>query len=313
MKKIFSSASLIILPMLVFAQASVPPQSARYFNGPTVSGITSSTADVALSGDVLAGLTTEDRAQVYFEYIEPNRVCILIYPQPEACRPKTTPKGQTSVTLTGLTQGTAYSVTYKKDNTIRCITAPCPSNELRGLSVDFTTPMSDPGQGASVPITHTLYWGSYGAEVVTLQTILKQAGFYAYQVTGYYGKGTVYSVKKFQKSVGIPPTGVVGSRTRAALQGLGVSNGSAQGELFEGIVEAVSTACFADGECSITINGKKVVTTIGWSQQVVGSVRGVADFGQAQSKIGSHAKVFAQKTAGGYTLYGNAAYYVEIK
>jgi Putative peptidoglycan binding domain len=310
MKKILSSASLIILPMIVFAQASVPTQSARYFNGPTVSRVTSSTADVALSGDVLAGLTTEDRAQVYFEYTEPNRVCILIYPQPEACRPKTTPKGQTSVTLTGLTQGTAYSVTYKRDNTIRCITAPCPSNELRGLSVDFTTTVSDPRQGASVPITHTLYWGSYGAEVVTLQTILKQAGFYTYQVTGYYGKGTVHSVKKFQKSVVIPPTGVVGSRTRAALLKL-VATG-AQDEVFEGVVQAVSTACFADGECSITISGKKVVTTVGWSQQVVGSVRGVADFGQVQNKIGSRAKVFAQKTADGYTLYGNAAYYVEI-
>jgi hypothetical protein len=65
----------------------------------------------------------------------------------------------------------------------------------------------------------------------------------------------------------------------------------------------------------VTIDGKKVVTTIGWSQQIVGSIKGsVNSIGDIEtSKIGARAKVYARKLSdGSYTLYGNANYYIEV-
>jgi hypothetical protein len=84
-------------------------------------------------------------------------------------------------------------------------------------------------------------------------------------------------------------------------------------EKFEGIITAYSTACFADGECSITVDGKKVVTTLGWTQMTVGAVTGVPDFGSVGQKIGSRAHVYAKKTDDGYTLYGSTEYYVRVE
>ena len=85
-------------------------------------------------------------------------------------------------------------------------------------------------------------------------------------------------------------------------------------EFFSGTIQSVSTSCFSDGECSVTIDGKKVVTTIGWSQAVVGSIKGtVSSIGEIETnKIGASAKVYAKKTTDGYTLYGNSAYYIEV-
>jgi hypothetical protein len=300
---------LVILPTLAIAQ-STPAQTQRYFNGPTVSNVTSMSAVVSLSDAVLAGIPSEDRSQVYFEYSDVHQVCIAIYPTPAECLPKTTPKGQMSVTLSGLKPATTYSVTYKKDNTIRCITTPCPSNEFKGVSVEFMTPVADPVEPPTPGVlTHTLYRGSYGSEVLTLQTILIQKGFLSGTPTGYFGRATLRAVKAFQTSVGIQSWGIVGARTRAAL--LGTSSSTA--ETFEGTIQAVSTACFADGICSVTVDGKVVVTTIGWSQQIVGSIRGVASIGDIEQKIGHHAHVYAAKTADGYTLYGSTAYYVEVQ
>ena len=83
-------------------------------------------------------------------------------------------------------------------------------------------------------------------------------------------------------------------------------------ETFEGIVTGFSTGCFADGECSITVDNKKVITTTGWSQQTVGKILGVPDLGEVEKNIGNRAKVYAKKVEGGYSLYGSADYYIEI-
>lgn len=80
---------------------------------------------------------------------------------------------------------------------------------------------------------------------------------------------------------------------------------------FSGTVDSYSTGCYADGECSITISGKKVTTTLGWHQEVVGKVIGVDSLDDV--KIGAKADVYAKKTDSGYTLYGNKDYYIKIK
>jgi hypothetical protein len=85
---------------------------------------------------------------------------------------------------------------------------------------------------------------------------------------------------------------------------------------FTGTISAVDTGCFADAECSVTVDGKKVVILTGMrlgAPQEVGTLKGVESIGDIEAKIGSQAKVYAAKTAdGSYTLYGSGDYYVEV-
>ncbi len=300
--------------LLLAIQISALEQAvtARYFNGPTIGSITESSATVSLSQAVLSGISNEEKPQIYFEYYETNQVCIAIYPTPEYCLPKKTKVGETSVTVRNLKPNTSYTVMYKRDNTIRCITIPCPSNDFTSASVEFAT--KDMASDLLIPsITKNLKIGSRGPEVFALQNLLVKKGYLVATPTGYYGTLTFAAVKKLQRDHNISVVGIVGPKTRELLARMcSVSHPDALTEKFEGIVTAYSTACFADGECSISVDGKKIVTTIGWSQQTVGEVRGISDFGSIESSMGARAKVYARKTADGYTLYGNSDYFIEI-
>lgn len=302
MKKITILSFLALLVFTHFAEASHPD---RLWTGPVVSNITNSTAGVAIPEKALKELSTEQKAGIYFEYYETQQVCIMIYPTPEHCLPKKTSKGQTSLMLQNLKTNTLYSVSYKLDNSIACIMAPCHENSLQSAPTDFKT------LGSTKTLSRNLYYRTRGAEVLLLQDVLRESGYLSIPSTGYFGIATFKAVKNFQKNyMLISPTGYVGARTREALNSLNNLETSS----FEGVIQAVSTACFSDGECSVTIDGKKVVTTIGWSQQVVGSIKGsVNSIGDIEtSKIGARAKVYAKKTTDGYTLYGSTEYYIEV-
>lgn len=287
--------------------------TSRYFNGPTVSSITDTSAHLSLAPEVLYMASNEEESGIYFEYQETaKQVCVAIYPAPEGCLPSKTEVGKRDVTITNLKPSTAYTVTYKRDNTIRCITTPCPTNNFTSASVEFTT--KGIGSDALVPtITKYLIFGKRGSEVTLLQTFLNKQGYLPVSATGYYGSLTVQAVKKFQSAHNISATGTVGPITRALLATMiSVSSSNATTEVFEGVVTAYSTACFSDGVCSISVDGKKVVTTVGWSQQTVGQVKGIPDFGSIANNVGAHAKVYAMKAEDGYTLYGSSDYYVQI-
>jgi N-acetylmuramoyl-L-alanine amidase len=71
----------------------------------------------------------------------------------------------------------------------------------------------------------TLYWGSSGADVKTLQTKLKNWGYYKGPIDGVFGGGTFTAVKDFQRKNGLTPDGVVGPQTAAKL-GMPVKRGS---------------------------------------------------------------------------------------
>lgn len=312
-KKLFIGFLSVALMGSGVSFAFLPKETARYFNGPTVSNIQDVSAAISLSPAVLTGMTDEEKAGVYFQYYETELMCIAIYPTPEYCLPKKTEVGKTSAVLTNLKPGTSYTVVYKRDNTIRCITTPCPENGFESLSVQFTTlPKSvTGGQSGDILITQNLGYGSFSSQVVTLQSFLIERGYLKGSVTGYFGKMTRKAVMSFQKDNAVSQTGFVGPLTRKVI--MKKVGEVTVGEKFEGTITAYSTGCFADGECSITVDGKKVVTTIGWSQAIVGSVNGVPDFGSVGSKIGSRAEVYAKKVSDGYTLYGSANYYVSIK
>ena len=148
---------------------------------------------------------------------------------------------------------------------------------------------------------------------MSLQDLLIQKGYLTGSATGYFGPLTFRAVKMYQKENNVPETGLVGALTRAMLnQHKEVAEVKVATETFEGIVTGFSTGCFADGECSVSVDGKKVITTIGWSQETVGKLLGVPDLGEVEKNIGARAKVYAKKVEGGYSLYGSTEYYVEI-
>ncbi|MEG1791865.1 MAG: spore cortex-lytic enzyme [Clostridia bacterium] len=59
--------------------------------------------------------------------------------------------------------------------------------------------------------------GSSGAQVKTVQTKLKNWGYYSGSIDGIYGNGTATAVKKFQQKNGLTADGVIGSATARAL------------------------------------------------------------------------------------------------
>ncbi len=304
--------SLGALAISSVAFAFDPKETARYFNGPTVSGETSTSATFSLSSSALAGMTSEEKARVYFEYIEKDLMCIAIYPTPAACLPKKTEVGKTPVGVKDLKPNTTYTVKYRADNTIMCITTPCPGNEFESLTVEFKTQTTVTPPPQTV-ITKNLFIGSRGVQVTLLQEFLISKGYMRGTATGYFGFVTFQSVREFQRAHSVHSTGFVGPLTRRAITNLSTTPSSVGAEKFEGTITAYSTQCFADGECSITVDGKKVVTTIGWSQMTVGTVTGIPDFGSIENKVGSRANVYAKKTADGYTLYGSTDYYVQVQ
>lgn len=84
-------------------------------------------------------------------------------------------------------------------------------------------------------------------------------------------------------------------------------------DTFTGTLTKVDTSCFADGECFVEVDGKKVTALIGFSRAEVGSVIGVEGFGDLESYIGKPVEVYAQDNSDGtYTLYGSKGFYIKV-
>ncbi len=66
--------------------------------------------------------------------------------------------------------------------------------------------------------------GSTGGEVTQIQQKLQQLGFYSGAIDGVYGSQTKNAVVAFQKSVGLTPDGIAGSKTLLYLGLSGSSN-----------------------------------------------------------------------------------------
>lgn len=74
--------------------------------------------------------------------------------------------------------------------------------------------------------TPTLYWGSSGPDVSRVQSRLSDWGYYKGPIDGVVGGKTADAIKRFQAKNGLPPDGVVGKSTWAAL-GYNVASQSA--------------------------------------------------------------------------------------
>ena len=309
-----SLMSIFVVDVILAADNMMMPT--LVYEAPKVQNVTSSSANFIVPSNVINTISTEDESATYFEYYETNQVCIMIYPTPESCLPKSTKKGLLDITVNNLKPATSYTVSYKKDNSIRCVKAPCLENNFQSYSTEFTTKSSATTSTSidNIQITKNLWLGSRGPQVVTLQTVLISQGYMHGNPTGYFGRVTFKAVKLFQESHNINPTGFVGRLTREALKKMTVVDPRPNdvAERFEGTVTAYSTSCFSDGECSVTVDGKKIITTIGRSQMIVGTVIGIPNFGSIEKHIGSRAEVYVKKTDGIYTLYGSTNYYIKI-
>lgn len=62
-----------------------------------------------------------------------------------------------------------------------------------------------------------LYWGSTGAEVTKVQSVLSSWGYLQTAPNGVFGPKTYAAVVRFQQDNGLPATGTVGTSTRRAL------------------------------------------------------------------------------------------------
>lgn len=166
--------------------------------------------------------------------------------------------------------------------------------------------------------------GARGEGVTWLQTFLLEKGqgpateaLRNAGVTGYFGQLTRAAVAEFQQARGITPAyGYFGAKTRAHVKNDTVTK---HAPTFSGEIEAVNTGCFADGICSVTIDGKEVILLAGLRVAPVppvGSLIGVDSIGDLEGRIGATAHVYATTTTEGdadYTLYGDTQYYVEVE
>ena len=166
-----------------------------------------------------------------------------------------------------------------------------------------------------------LWKGKRGTEVTWLQNFLitKATGQAALSLgaagsTGYFGSLTTAALAEFQKIHGIAPAfGYFGAKTRAFILSI-----VAPSATFTGTISAVNTGCFADGICSVTVDGKEVILLAGFRIPPipeVGSLSGVDSIGDLEKEIGSKAEVYAAPTTEGdedYTLYGSTSYYVKV-
>lgn len=87
------------------------------------------------------------------------------------------------------------------------------------LLVTFTT-SSVASASTCVNLSTNLAYGNSGAEVTKLQQVLIEKGYLSGASTGFFGKLTQSAVKKFQADNQLPPTGYVGSMTRAKVVSL---------------------------------------------------------------------------------------------
>lgn len=192
------------------------------------------------------------------------------------------------------------------------------------LGADKATHLHDGECTADRPMpTEDLWLGSRGDAVTWLQEFLTKTvtgaaaqALAAVGPTGYFGALTKAALAEFQAAHSITPAaGYFGAKTRAAIS---KSEAPAPTSVFKGKISAVDTACFADGICSVTVDGKKVILLAGLRVPPippVGSLTGVESIGDLEDMVGSEAEVYAAKTTEGgadYTLYGSTSYYVKV-
>ncbi len=96
------------------------------------------------------------------------------------------------------------------------------SKTLKRLVILMITGVLTIGMLTMTAAAATYRRGDQGDKVITIQTKLKNWGYYSGSVDGIYGSATENAIRKFQKKNGLTPDGVTGNAT---LRALGMSSG----------------------------------------------------------------------------------------
>lgn len=87
-----------------------------------------------------------------------------------------------------------------------------------------------------------------------------------------------------------------------------------EAETISGLLTNVNTGCFSDGECSVTIDDKKIVVMIGWYSGPAGHLIGVDGVGDFEKYIGDKVSALVVKNSDGvYTILGDKNLYVKLE
>jgi N-acetylmuramoyl-L-alanine amidase len=77
--------------------------------------------------------------------------------------------------------------------------------------------ISDQSKDIQAFTNQVLRQGSYGEDVIELQTRLTYNGFFKSKIDGVFGWNTYWAVRNFQDKFGLPVDGMVGAQTKAML------------------------------------------------------------------------------------------------
>ena len=112
-------------------------------------------------------------------------------------------------------------IAFQKDNSIDPIGIVGPkTRQALDRESSSTTPPPTSTPTASFTFTKYLEVGSRGEEVKKLQLVLKKEGYFSEEATGYFGSITKASLIAFQNANAIEGLGIVGPKTRTALNAL---------------------------------------------------------------------------------------------
>lgn len=127
--------------------------------------------------------------------------------------------------------------------------------KLIGISAFLIVLLATSSVLAAAPTDKVVKQGARGDDVVYIQKLLADAGFYAGPIDGIFGTGTANAVKEFQKQSGLPIDGVIGQDTIKFLERAGAAPSRYSRSL---VMRASAYTSEDDGNGSYTYRGHQL-------------------------------------------------------
>ncbi len=171
--------------------------------------------------------------------------------------------------------------------------------------------------GIQTAFAATYRQGSSGQTVITIQTKLKNWGYYSGSVDGIYGSATVKAVKLFQQKNGLTADGICGPATLRALgisTTFGSSSGSGDVALLARVISAEARGEPYSGQVAVgavilnRVSHPSFPSTISGVVYEPGAFTCMTD-GQINSAVSDSAYQAARDALNGWDPTGGAIYY----
>ena len=171
--------------------------------------------------------------------------------------------------------------------------------------------------GLQTALAATYRQGSSGQTVVTIQTKLKNWGYYTGAVDGIYGSATVKAVKYFQQKNGLTADGICGPATLKALGITTTSSGSSQSGDVAHLARVISAEARGEPYSGQVAVGAVILNRVS-HPSFPGTISGVVyepgaftcmTDGQINSAVSDSAYQAARDALNGWDPTGGAIYY----